>query len=462
MESILSMLLHAQRRMPGTIPLHAINDMLLTLLFWKLISEDWHLRKKTGGKGLTGAHHLFPANPGWVLNASCTLDACQWQYATEAHLAVRSSLIQLANAQPDGILAGVLRPDRFGMISPYIRELKQSPALEVVLNSLKATSIHEAAPGKHMSEIFAAAKGFLNLDSETLPAHIANLMVTMIAPQPGEVICDLLCGDGQLLQGCMDALMESTPDHGLYLIGQEANANTLALAKMHLLLQGVRYRLEGGSTLNRPGLLDNARRLRKADAVLVRVPVKAIAWDHIEAANESLHRFPVAPPRDGRIALVWHALAAMTPERGRACCLLPRSAVEGSKGMPLRRHLVDHNLLDAVIDLPTCLHSGIEVPQIMLLMKQKRLTNTTAFISMHSQPDLTTRYDVSGIEHALQAWQQRQQAPWLRRVTQAQMAAARYPLVADDVAGAPLRTRQAAADQSASTPFDKRSQYEHS
>jgi type I restriction enzyme M protein len=67
------------------------------------------------------------------------------------------------------------------------------------------------------------------------PPEVSELLAKLVAPQPGERICDPACGSGSLLIKC--AKQVGSDDYALY--GQENNGSTWALAMMNMFLHNM-------------------------------------------------------------------------------------------------------------------------------------------------------------------------------------------------------------------------------
>ena len=94
------------------------------------------------------------------------------------------------------------------------------------------------------------------------PRHIIQLMVEMIAPTPGDVICDPACGTAGFLVAAGEYLREYNPEmlrdekqrehfhHGMF-HGFDFDNTMLRIGSMNMLLHGVENPISGTETRSR-------------------------------------------------------------------------------------------------------------------------------------------------------------------------------------------------------------------
>ena len=94
------------------------------------------------------------------------------------------------------------------------------------------------------------------------PGEVSETLARLVAPKPGDRICDPTCGSGGLLIEAA-ALVEQAGSRDFALFGQEVNGSTWALARMNMFLHGKdAARIEWGDTLNSPALVEADRLMR--------------------------------------------------------------------------------------------------------------------------------------------------------------------------------------------------------
>ncbi len=155
--------------------------------------------------------------------------------------------------------------------------------------------------------------------------------------------------------------------------GQELNQTTYNLARMNMILHGVKYvdfDIKQGDTLENPKHLD-----KKFDAVVANPPFSA-KWSADKSFLDD-ERFAaygkLAPKSKADYAFLQHMIFQLD-ENGTMGIVLPhgvlfRGAAEGT----IREYLVDEkNYLDAVIGLPANIFYGTSIPTCILIFKKCR------------------------------------------------------------------------------------------
>jgi type I restriction enzyme M protein len=202
------------------------------------------------------------------------------------------------------------------------------------------------------------------------PQQVSKILAKLVSLD-GNVksVYDPTCGSGSLLL----RVAREVGSHNLEFCGQEQNPSTYNLARMNMLMHGVRYDkfdIKNDDTLEHPMHLD-----KRFDAVVANPPFSA-NW----SANE-LHlnseRFAdygkLAPKSKADFAFVLHMIHQLN-ETGALAVVVPngilfRGAAEGH----IRKHLIEKkNYLDAVIGLPAGIFFGTSIPTCILVFKKNR------------------------------------------------------------------------------------------
>jgi type I restriction enzyme M protein len=225
------------------------------------------------------------------------------------------------------------------------------------------------------------------------PPEVSELLAALVDPQPGERISDPACGSGSLLIKC--AKHVGTDNYALY--GQENNGSTWALAKMNMFLHDVTSaRIEWGDTLNNPLLVENDK-LMKFEVVVANPPFSLDKWGADAAPKDKYKRFfrGVPPKGTGDYAFISHMIETAHKTNGRVGVVVPlgvlfRSGTEGK----IRQHLIEENLLDAVIGLPANLFFGTGIPAAVLVFKRHKPNQHILFIdsSRNFEPGTNQNY----------------------------------------------------------------------
>jgi type I restriction enzyme M protein len=224
---------------------------------------------------------------------------------------------------------------------------------------------------EYLLEKFAAAAGKKTGGFYT-PAAVAETLARLVAPGPGDRICDPACGSGSLL--IRAGKQVGSDNYALY--GQEMNDSTWALCKMNMFLHGVdTARIEWEDTLRHPQLVDDSGVLMKFDVVIANPPFSLDKWGQEIAVNDRFGRFGrgIPPKSKGDWAFITHMLATAMDGSSRVGVVVPQGVLfrSGREGK-IREAVIRENMLDAVIGLPANLFFGTGIPAALMIFDKSR------------------------------------------------------------------------------------------
>lgn len=216
------------------------------------------------------------------------------------------------------------------------------------------------------------------------PHHVVRLIVELLDPKPGMRISDPTCGSGGMLIQCADHVAQLEGKRlgqpiNVTLHGQEKNLGTWAIAKMNLLLHGLRdARIEKGDTIRNPRLLDPEGNLILYDRVIANPPFSLDAWgaDDVSGDNEKkgFNRFlyGIPPKNMGDLAFVQHMVATLNAN-GQCGVVMPHGVLfRGSGDGRIREGLLKADLLEAIVGLPENLFAGTGIPATILILNKAK------------------------------------------------------------------------------------------
>jgi type I restriction enzyme M protein len=160
----------------------------------------------------------------------------------------------------------------------------------------------------------------------------------------------------------------------LRLYGQEVNLTTSAIARMNLFLHDIEdFRIVRGDTLRSPGLRDPDGRISQFDVVVANPPFSLANWGADTWAADPRSFCGVPPAKNGDYAWIQHMVASMKKGTGRVGVVMPHGVLfRGSSEAKIRQHLIENDLLDAVIGLAPNLFYGTTIPASLLILRDKR------------------------------------------------------------------------------------------
>lgn len=203
------------------------------------------------------------------------------------------------------------------------------------------------------------------------PLNVTKLVAKLVQPKAGNRICDPACGSGGLLvQTAYEVGSENVA-----LFGQESNGSTWALCKMNMFLHKFdAARIEWCDTLNSPLLIEDDK-LIKYNCVVANPPFSLDKWGAENAESDPYHRFwrGVPPKSKGDWAFITHMIETALEKEGRVSVVVPHGVLfRGAREGLIRKHMIDENLLDAVIGLPANLFPTTSIPVAILVFDRAR------------------------------------------------------------------------------------------
>ena len=222
------------------------------------------------------------------------------------------------------------------------------------------------------------------------PAEVSELLSRLVKPEENDRIYDPTCGSGSLLIKAFNKV----PNGKAQIYGQERNGQTHSLCRMNMFLHKIDdAKIEWGDTLANPKHLYNDK-LMKFQVVVANPPFSLDKWASgfagegeskdfsMTETSDPYKRFAwgVPPKSKGDYAFVLHMLHSLS-DGGRMGVVLPHGVLfRGASEGKIRQQIIDMNLLDAVIGLPSNLFFGTGIPACIMVFKQNRDRKDVLFI----------------------------------------------------------------------------------
>lgn len=204
------------------------------------------------------------------------------------------------------------------------------------------------------------------------PSEVSALLARLTKGEAGSLIYDPTCGSGSLL--IKAAQQVGTRDVALY--GQEVNGSTWALAVMNMFLHGYdNASIRWGDTIRNPRHTESPTSLTKYDIVVANPPFSLKKWGKEEAETDAFNRFwrGIPPTSRGDWAFVLHMIECAKEGSGKVGVIVPHGVLfRGSSEGKIRQKLIEENILDAVIGLPSNLFFGTGIPASILIFNKAR------------------------------------------------------------------------------------------
>jgi type I restriction enzyme M protein len=227
---------------------------------------------------------------------------------------------------------------------------------------------------EYLIKMFADSAGKKGGEFYT-PSEVVWLLVSLLKPTAGMKIYDPTAGSGGMLIQTRNYLIEQGDNaQNLSLYGQEMNLNTWAICKMSMFLHGVfNADIRKGDTLGDPQHTRGGE-LMSFDRVIANPPFSLKKWGKEGADNDPYGRYPYGtPPKDaGDLAFIQHMIASLNAE-GKMGVVVPHGVLfRGSSEKAIRKGILEDDLLEAVIGLPSALFYGTGIPAALLIINKKK------------------------------------------------------------------------------------------
>jgi type I restriction enzyme M protein len=246
-----------------------------------------------------------------------------------------------------------------------------------------------------------------------------------------ESVMDFACGSGSLLLNVRKKVIKAGGTIGR-IYGQEKNITTYNLARMNMLLHGVKDTefeiFHGDTLLNEWDMMREANPAKKPsfDAIVANPPF-SYRWEPTDALADDV-RFKshgLAPKSAADFAFLLHGFHFLKDE-GVMAIILPHGVLfRGGAEERIRTKLLKDGHIDTVIGLPANLFYSTGIPVCILVLKKCKKPNDVLFINAAEHFVKGKRQNQLSDDHIakiLDTYQHRKEEPrYSRRVEMAEI-----------------------------------------
>ena len=418
------------------------RDYMLSFLFLRYLSDNY----ESAAKRELGPD--YPAVPDaadnyeqlntlplqlWYDSNPDDIDAFEKQMRRKVHYVIKppflwGSISEMARTQDDELLSTLEKGFKY-IENESFDSTFQGLFSEINLDSDKLGKRYAERNAKLCTIITKIAEGLADFstDSDTLgdayeyligqfaagsgkkagefytPQQISSILSGIVAldsqdPSTGpkkhlQSVLDFACGSGSLLLNVRRRLGA----HGIGKIyGQEKNITTYNLARMNMLLHGVKdseFEIFHGDTLtNDWDMLREANPAKKPyfDAVVANPPF-SYRWQPGDDMKDDVRfkNYGLAPKSAADFAFLLHGFHYLAQE-GTMAIILPHGVLfRGGEEARIRRKLLEEGSIDTVIGLPANLFYSTGIPVCILVLKKCKMPDDVLFInaSEHFEKD---------------------------------------------------------------------------
>ena len=205
------------------------------------------------------------------------------------------------------------------------------------------------------------------------PRQVVQLMVRLVDPREGMSIYDPCSGSGGMLIYSRNHVADNGGNPAnLFLAGQEANGTTWSIAKMNMLLHGIRDAdLRNNDTLTDPEHTRDGE-LMRFDRVITNPPFSQ-NYDKSQLKHAERFRYGYTPEGGKKADLMFlqHMLAVLKTD-GVVATVTPHGVLfRGGEEGKIRQRIIEDDLLDTVIGVGPNLFYGTGIPAAILILRAK-------------------------------------------------------------------------------------------
>ena len=413
------------------------RDYMLSFLFWKYLSDNYlkAAQKELGSDYPDNTPEDIMKNLGvttflevWYYENEDDIELFEEQMMRKIHYVIKpeylwDNIVVMAKTENDNLLRIIEKGFRHIEEESFESSLKGLFS-EINLNSEKLGKGYTERNNLLCKVIKTIASGLSELSTENddlgdayeyligqfaagsgqkagefyTPQMVSTILSKIVTldcqnPQSGkkkkiDKVLDFACGSGSLLLN----VRKEMGDNGIGKIyGQEKNITTYNLARMNMLLHGVKdseFDIHHGDTLvNDWDILNEENPARKItfDAIVANPPF-SLRWDPKEetAKDFRFNGFGVAPKSAADFAFLLHGLHFLS-DGGTMAIILPHGVLfRGGKEETIRKELIHKDYIDAIIGLPANLFYSTGIPVCIIVLKKCRKNDKILFINASS------------------------------------------------------------------------------
>ncbi|MDD3645598.1 MAG: type I restriction-modification system subunit M [Bacteroidales bacterium] len=424
------------------------RDYMLSFLFLRYLSNNYEeAAQKELGRDyptLDAEHKQSPLSVWYEQNAE-DIREFEKQMRRKIHYVIKpqhlwSNITELARTQSDDLLVTLEEGFRY-IENESFESTFQGLFSEINLNSEKLGKTSTERNKKLCTIIQKIAEGIADFstDTDTLgdayeyligqfaagsgkkagefytPQQISTILseiVTLDSQDPTmgkkkqfDKILDFACGSGSLLLNVRKRIKENGGTVGK-LYGQEKNITTYNLARMNMLLHGMKDTefeiFHGDTLLNQWNIFSEINPAKKIDFdAIVANPPFSLRWDPDDTLADDFRfkSYGLAPKSAADFAFLLHGFHFLGKE-GVMAIILPHGVLfRGGAEERIRTKLLKDNHIDTVIGLPSNLFYSTGIPVSILVLKKCKKQDDVLFINASEQYEKGKRQNILTEKH---------------------------------------------------------------
>lgn len=357
------------------------KNYILPLVFYKSIDDTFADRLEEQKEQFAGDEELARK----AITGMTVPEDYRWESVTERSENIAPYLDEAFDAleRENEQLRGVVRvtySDEEALGDQRLRDLIQSiDTFELSTEKVDKDFLGEAY--MYMVGEFAKDEGKEGGQFFT-PTDVIDLMVRVLAKsggtdgfEKGASFHDPTAGSAGFLVHAATYFRKEGGDPSTWTItGQELNADIASIAQMNTFMHGLEAEIRREDSLANPQFPNYLSEDEGFDYVLANFPFSA-DWPKDDLKDDKWDRFDWAdklPRADrGDYAFIMH-IAKLLNENGRTAVVVPHGVLFRNRESRYRKYMIENNLVEAVIGLPSNLFQNVTLPSAILVLNQNK------------------------------------------------------------------------------------------
>lgn len=375
----------------GKLSIDEYKTIVLNLIFLKYLSDEFEKRYQElldEGEGFEDdideyiSENIFyiPPEARWELISKKT-------YSEENGYTIDNAMRLIENTNRS--LKGIFSKD-FG--KPEI-DKKHLGELIDIFNNISST---DYLPNeKFWSNIFETclyrffqAEGKKSSESYT-PISIIKVLVNILKPKAGRVY-DPCCGiGGMFIQFNKFIESKNIPIQNFSFYGQEVNNDRWKLSKLNTIIHKLDVDIgDYSSDTFRQDLHPSL----KSDYILANPKFNMDKWGFDELQDSNMWKYGIPPKGNANFAWMQHMIHHLSPQGKIGLVLANGSLSSASKEGKIRQAIIEDDLIECIIALPTQLFYSEGIPvSLWFINKNKKQKGKTLFIDAREMGTMVSR-----------------------------------------------------------------------
>ncbi len=222
------------------------------------------------------------------------------------------------------------------------------------------------------------------------PSCVVRTIVEILQPFNGRVY-DPCCGaGGMFVQSAAFVKNHQGSINNISVYGQESNPTTWKMAKMNLAIRGIDCNL---GEIPEDTFLSDQHKTLKADYIMANPPFNLTPWGADKLKEDQRWQYGMPPAGNANFAWMQHMIWHLAPEGKIGMVLANGSLSSQTSGEgDIRQKIVESDLVDCIISLPTQLFYTTQIPvSLWFLNRKKAQPGHTLFIDASNLGTMVNR-----------------------------------------------------------------------